>query len=186
VSESYTTIEREAALFAIQDAERDVLALSLRSSVALDMVCALGVTAEMMSDLRHHALLAMLVDLRRIDVSWDNNLESIAIRVAELRAGRSTNPVLSAAGDLDGEFLMALWTYNVPERHTLSSICSFLLSASREGDRDRVVEACIAALARGSDQAQVLAHLRAALDPSSTPGPDVPSAVLSIPPTKEQ
>lgn len=45
--------------------------------------------------------------------------------------------------------------------------------------------ACIAALHRASNRTQVLAHFRAAIDPTSKPGPDVASAVLSIPTTKE-
>jgi hypothetical protein len=184
VSESYSSIEHDVARFAVEDAERDLLSMCIRNRGALELVTGrLGITPETMTDPRHRALLALLLDL--YPARPDDDFLTIVLRVAQFRVHGSHRPDLANAGDLDGGFLYGIWTYRPAERRTLSVVCRFLIAAHAERVRDAVVEACIAALSRGSEPNQVVAHLRAAVDPDTTPGPDAPAAVLSIPPTKE-
>lgn len=185
MSDSYSKIEHEAAQFAVEDAERDLLNLVMHSVDALvEITSTVGITASMMRDDRHRALLAVLEDLAARG-GFTGDFTEIAVRVAQLRATPQPTGDLANAGELDGELLYDLWSYEPPARHTAELTCEFLLSAHRERTRDETIEACIAALAHGSDPTQVLAHLRAAIDPTLTPGPDAASAVLSIPTTKE-
>lgn len=185
MSDSYTKLEHEATQFAVEDAERDLLNLVMHSVDALVEITAnVGITASMMRDDRHRALLSLLEDLASRG-EFTGDFTEIAVRVAQLRATPHPMGDLANAGELDGELLYDLWSYEPPTRHTAELTCEFLLSAHRERTRDETIEACIAALAHGSDPTQVLAHLRAAIDPISTPGPDAASAVLSIPTTKE-
>lgn len=185
MSESYTSIEHDVARFAVEDAERDLLAMCIRNGQALELVTTrLGIVPETMTDPRHQALLALLIDLD--PTRADDDFLPIALRIAQLRRRGSDQRLLAMAGDLDGEFLFGIWTYQPAERRTLSTVCRFLIAAHAERVRDAVVEACIAALSHGSEPNQVLAHLRAVVGPDASPGPDVPAAVLSIPPTKEQ
>lgn len=185
MSESYTSIEHDVTRFAVEDAERDLLAMCIRNSDALVMVTErLGITPEMMTDRRHRALLALLMDLE-VARAHDDFLP-IVLRIAQLRRHGASSPALVDAGDLDGEFVYGIWTYEPVERRKLSVVCRFLIAAHAERVRDAVIEACIAALSRGSEPTQVLAHLRTAIDPASSPGPGAPAAVLSIPQTKEQ
>jgi hypothetical protein len=185
VSDSYTAYEHEATRFAIEDAERDLLNLVMHSASALATVTTnAGITPSMVSDDRHRALLGLLVDLHARD-EFTGDFAEIASRVAELRKHPVTSGLLADAGELDGELLYDLWSYQPPDRHTAELACEFLLSAHRERIRDETIEACIAALSLGGDTSEVLAHLRAAIEPTSTPGPDAVSAVLSVPTTKE-
>lgn len=185
---SLNHLEHTLVRIGVEDAERDLLCLLLAFPTAAQRVIDEGITPSMMRDPRHAAFYALLVDLasRTGDHTGGVTLADAVTRVAELRRNGASDELLASAADLDGAFLLAMWTYRVPEAHTWDATVQFLLTAARERLRDMTVEACIAALAHGSNPTLVLERLEADLAPEAALDPAGSRSILSIPPAQEQ
>lgn len=180
----YITIGRTVERIAVEDAERDLLCMTLIDAERLAALRDLGITPASLRDARHAAFLSLLIHIcGSHELTGRFTLAGLVSAIAHIRQHGSTNARLAAAGDLDGAFLLSLWTF-APSRDWTETV-QFVATAQRERTRDVTVEACIAAIAHGSDPSLVLPHLDSVLDPEVELDPDGSSRILAIPPRQE-
>lgn len=185
------TVDRLLDRFAVTDAERDLLALTLQHADHVPELAAIGITPASMIDARHAALLAVMIELydRHRPVHAGDaamfTLVDFISEIARLRQRGADDEFLASAADLDGGFLLTMWTHRPAERHTWDTTTQFLAGATRERLRDHQVEACIAALAHGADPERVWVALAGTIGQDAVLDPNGSQQILSIP-TKEQ